>query len=226
MSSSNKVIAKESLSAYERWELPNVEVAARSRSEEMPADETPQPLTAEQIETIQREAREEAYKAGFEQGHKEGVASGQAEIRAVAERLEKLFRGLSEPLADVDEQVEQELLELALAVARQVIRRELKTDPGQIVAVVREALAALPSMARDICVFLHPDDAALVRESLSVPEGEERHWRIVEEPVLTRGGCRVETDNSRIDASLEKQLAVVVAELLGGERRDDELSGG
>lgn len=224
MGGHNKVISKESLSAYERWELPHVEGPGGPAEEEVPSEETPQPLTAEQIEAIQREARDEAYKEGFEQGRKEGLQSGQAEIRASVERLEQVFRALGEPLADVDAQVEEELLELALAVARQVVRRELKTDPGQIVAVVREALGVLPSLAREIRVFLHPDDAVLVREALSVPEGEERHWRIVEEPVLTRGGCRVESDNSYIDASLEKQLATVTATLLGGERRDDELA--
>jgi flagellar assembly protein FliH len=91
---------------------------------------------------------------------------------------------------------------------------------------VRQAISVLPASARNIKVHLHPEDAQLVREILSMENGaeEERRWSIVEDGTLTRGGCKVESDTSRIDSTVESRLATVINEVLGGERESDESS--
>jgi len=106
------------------------------------------------------------------------------------------------------------------AVAKQLVRRELKTDPGQVLAVVREAMAALPLAARNVRLHLHPEDATLVREMLTLGDNE-RGWQIVEDPVLSRGGCKISSDTSQIDASVERRLHTVIANVLGGQRETD-----
>jgi len=152
--SSSKVISGDELTttAYQRWELPNMQSphGAKARVEEV-AEATVQPLTAEQLEQIQQEA----YREGFELGKKEGRDAGQQEIKKAVANLGRVIDAFSNPLQEVDARVEQELVALALAVARQIIRRELKTDPGQVIAVVREALAALPSASRRVQIALH-----------------------------------------------------------------------
>ena len=69
----------------------------------------------------------------------------------------------------------------------------------------------------DVQLHLHPDDAALVRESLSPSEGELA-WTIVEDPLISRGGCNVTTENSRIDATNESRLQAAIAAIAGDER--------
>jgi len=214
--SSSKLITSESLTAFERWELPAVG-GARSGSEDLSVDAVRGLVSAQKLEEIRKAAARE----GFEQGRREGFQAGQHEVQNRVQRLSQVLTALAEPLREVDAQVEEELVALAVAIARQLIRRELKLDPTEIVAVVREALAVLPSHARNIQLVLHPEDAALVREKLAVGEGDERRWRIVEEPTLTRGGCKVATDHSRIDATVEKRLAAAIARVLGGEREDE-----
>ncbi len=168
--------------------------------------------TAGGLERLQKQAYEEGYAQGREEGRAETAARGA--------RLDALLGVLARPFEELDEQVEQELVRLALAIAQQLVRREIKADPGQIVAIVRDALAALPVSARGVRLHLHPEDAQLVREVLSL--GDARHpWQIVEDPVLARGGCRVVSESSRIDASLEARLAALAAAVLGGEREDD-----
>ncbi len=216
-----KLIPKESLTAFERWELPNMggtpAPEPEPEVEELDESDAPQPLTAEQIEAIQQEA----YREGFEQGRREGLESGTAEVRANALRLQHIFKSLAEPLAELDERVENELLELAVAVARQVIYRELQTDPGHIVGVIREAMKLLPTHQQEIRILLHPEDAKLLREKLPMAADGEQSWRLVEDPVLTRGGCRVVTENAQIDATVEKRLNTTVAELFGGRRQGE-----
>ena len=161
--------------------------------------------------------QEEAYKEAFEQGLTEGREAGRAEIKVQVDRLAGMFYDLAKPFEVLDAEVERELLALAMALARQIVRRELKTDPTQIIGIIRDAIAALPVAARDVRVHLHPEDAAIVRQNLA-PTESERAWAIIEDPVMARGGCQITTSTSRIDARLETRLTAIVSELMGTER--------
>jgi flagellar assembly protein FliH len=162
----------------------------------------------------------EAYKEAFAQGLDEGREAGRAEVAAQVERLQGMFYDLTKPFKELDEEVERELLTLAMALARQIVRRELKADPTHIIGIIREAMTKLPVAARDVRVHLHPEDAAVVRQNLA-PTESERAWQIVEDPVMARGGCRVTTVTSRIDARLETRLGAILSELMGTERQPD-----
>ncbi len=160
----------------------------------------------------------EAYKEAFEQGLAEGREAGRGEIRVQVEKLAGMFYDLAKPFDALDAEVERELLTLAMALARQIVRRELKTDPTQIIGIIRDAIAALPVAAREVRVHLHPEDAAVVRQNLA-PTESERAWTIVEDPVMARGGCQITTATSRIDARLETRLAAILSDLMGTERQ-------
>jgi flagellar assembly protein FliH len=171
------------------------------------------PVTAGSIADLQAEAYREAYDEGLRQG----VAAGEEKLRQEVQKLDGMLHDLARPFADLDRQVEHELLALAVALARQIVRRELKTDPSQIIGVIRDALSALPVAAREVRVRMHPEDAAVMRQRLA-PTENERAWQIVEDPVMARGGCEVVSATSRVDARIETRLAAMLAELLGSER--------
>ena len=105
-------------------------------------------------------------------------------------------------------------------MVKQLFRREIRIDPTHVIGVVREAIQLLPIASRNVQVNLHPDDAALVRESLSPAEGEPA-WTIVEDPLISHGGCRVTTENSQVDATAEARLQAVINNILGDERVHD-----
>lgn len=199
----SKIISKGDLSGYGSWQPPTM------GSDAVQANKNISVLTAKQIEQIQRQA----YEEGFAHGRAEGLAS-------VKTPLEAVLRALGEPLAELDAQALQELSLLIAAIARQLVRRELKTNPDEIIGVVRETLTALPAAARHVRVHLHPEDAALVHSALSLGDGD-RHWQIMEDPVLSRGGCCVYAEASQIDASVESRLAATITKMLGGERGND-----
>lgn len=75
-------------------------------------------------------------------------------------------------------------------------------------------------------MVLHPEDAELVRNAYSLGDHDQQ-WQIVEDPVIQRGGCRIHTDTSQIDATLDSRLNSLIAPLLAAERqRDAEEQGG
>ena len=173
-------------------------------------------LTAGRLQELQQQAYDEA----FEKGHAEGVAAGEQTIRQRAARYDELLRALSKPFDRLDESVEKQLVELAIAMVKQLFRREIKINPTHVIGVVRESVQLLPIASRNVQVHLHPDDASLVRESLAPAEGEPA-WSIVEDPLIAHGGCRITTENSQIDATAEARLQAVINNILGDERASD-----
>lgn len=239
---SNVIASSDTGSEVSLWDLPIVSegeatVVAGSAETMLP--------TAEQIEDIQAQAYKEAYdeafekaklegfeqgkeegrKQGFEEGKAEGIAKGlaegQVEISEKSTYFSGLISSLASPLEDLDNDVEEEIVTLAMMVARHLIRRELKLDPSHVISAVRQAIDILPVATKNIMVFLHPDDAALVRESLTLSADDDQRWKIVEDPMLSRGGCKIETEYSRIDASVEARINSVITQVLGGERGSD-----
>lgn len=202
----SRVIAAESLEECAAWTPPEMQGGCSA----------PPMVTAQQLESLQKQA----YQEGFASGRRDGYRIGEAHFKEKMEHLEQMMQTLHAPFAALDQQVEQEILLLVTTLVKQLVRREIKMDPGQIIAVVREALASLPAAARGVRVHLHPEDAAMVRDNLSVTGGEHS-WSIIEDPMLTRGGCKVVTENSQVDATLEARLAQLIAKLLGGERESD-----
>jgi len=181
--------------------------------EEVPLDEV-QPLTLEELESI----RQEAYNEGFATGEKEGFHSTTLKVRQEAEvalnaklqALEQLMVNLFEPIAEQDTQIEKTLVELVKHVTREVIQRELAMDSSQIEHVMREALKLLPLGVGNVRLYVNPQDFEQVK---SLRERHEESWRIVEDEALLPGGCRVETEHSRIDASVETRITQAMDQL-------------
>ena len=168
----------------------------------------------------QREhADQQAYQKGFDEGLRDGTEQGKKDVFEQFGCLESVMNSLARPLQKLDEQVVDEVVQLAMLVAGQLVRRELKTSPGEVVATVKEAIALLPVANADVQLVLHPGDAATVRESLSSTESEPV-WKIVEDPLLTRGGCRITTHTSTIDATVESRLNAAIVAVLGSERKN------
>lgn len=172
-------------------------------------------LTAGRLQALQQDAYDEAWQ----KGHADGIKAGEREIAARAARYDELLRALSRPFDQLDESVETQLIELSIAMVKQLFRREIKIEPSHIVGVVREAIQTLPIASRSVQLHLHPDDAQLVRESLT-PAEHEPAWSIVEDSLMARGGCNVSTENSQIDATVEARLQAVIKNTFHDERTE------
>ncbi|MCU0259074.1 MAG: flagellar assembly protein FliH [Solirubrobacteraceae bacterium] len=184
--------------------------------------------TAAELERLHKKAHDDGFERGraegFRYGHQEALETARAQIAERIALLDELLDALGTPFRRLDDQVEREVVSLVVAIVRQLVRREVRTDPGQIVGVVRESLAILPVASRNVRVVLNPEDAALVRQVYAVTESELT-WKIVEDPVVARGGCRVVTETSQVDATLESRLAALIAPLLAAGRSVDPAAG-
>lgn len=196
---SNAAIPKENQTAWQRWELASLGPGPARAPAGTPAKSAPKLPTAEDIERIHRDAHKQGYDAGYEEGT--------ARARMEALRLHTLVEQLDGALAEFDQKVAEALLGLALEVARQVLRQAVAVRPEAILEVVKEALLQLPH--QHAALYLHPEDASLVRSYLGDQLAHAGH-RLHEEPAMARGGVRVDAGGSHLDASVETRWRRVI----------------
>lgn len=206
-------IPKEKLTAYQRWELAafdeaeraaEKEAAAEATAEDAPeqSDEPPVILpTAADVERIHNEAHTQGYAAGY--------AEGAADGKALVAQLASVMSGLRQAVHELDQHIADQLLATAIEIAGQVLRQSLQIKPELLLPVVREAVAALHLNSGHPALLVHPEDAALVRTQMG-DHLAHNNWRIIEDPSITRGGCRVELGASEVDATLETRWKRVI----------------
>lgn len=107
------------------------------------------------------------------------------------------------------------MLDMIMHISRQVIQRELKTDSSQIKQVVREALKLLPMGSESVRVYVNPQDFEQIK---ALRERHEEQWRIIEDDDLLPGGCRFDSVNTQINASIETRIEHIAAQVLDQQR--------
>jgi flagellar assembly protein FliH len=207
--------SKEKLDAYQRWEMNSFETPELTRETQeaeteanIQADEQPQVSlpTEEDVAAIFQRAKEDGYAAGLQEGNATGFAEGrkiaEIEVKSEVARIQALLSKLDQDLHEMDQQVANSLLELAIALARKMVTQALKLNPELIIPIVQEAIRNLPNAMQHPRLFLHPEDAELVLVHLN-DQLEQDHWCVREDEQLSRGGCRIEASGSEINGSLE-----------------------
>ncbi len=190
---------EDTLTAWQRWELPAFESKQSAVRANLP--------TALELEQMQAQAHDEAAQAGYAEGQQRGYADGLQQAIEENQHLVELSKVLAQ---QVDELVVEELTGLALDVARQVIQQAIKVQPELLQAAVREALGSLPVFNQAAHVILNPQDAAMVRERMG-DQLAHSGWKILEDVRMESGSARLETANSQVDVTLATRWERVVA---------------
>ena len=192
---SSVIITKEQLTAFERWELASFDLHPDSKRRSSVAE----------LEAI----RQQAYDEGCAQGRDTGYAAGITQARTEAAQIHVLLQNLQDALNQVDEQLAQSLLDLSLEIARKMVGENLQVKPEVILKVVSDAISGLPHFNQNAHLILHSDDAELVRKQMG-EQLSHAGWKIFTDTQIRRGGCRVETLHSQVDATVEARWKRVV----------------
>ncbi|MBV7536884.1 flagellar assembly protein FliH [Duganella sp. sic0402] len=185
-----------------------VQAALEAQQEQMEMGPPPPPPieypTVEELEAIREDARQD----GYQEGHAAGHADATEEVRKAADEALKealqnvhtLADNFSNALHDADQLIANEVLELALQLAKGMLKNALQVKPELILPIVRDAIEYLPVLQQPALLVLHPDDAPTVRAGIG-EELDKGGWRVVEDASVGRGGCKVDTASNTIDAS-------------------------
>lgn len=190
-------------SSYERWDMPNIGVDGVFYIENKPA-------TAKQIEEIRKSAYEEGLEQGKTAGFEAGFAKGDQEIKAAIASLGQVLQTLQEPLQSEQCLVEKNVTELVRVLTKQVLKQEMAINPALLMDVVIQAITCLPGSKNTIKVLVNPDDYDLMSLDLQEQGIWKEDWQILSDQRISRGGCLVESAESIVDASLEKQCEELI----------------
>lgn len=197
---SSTVIPKEQLTAFERWELASFDSPSGGKIQGTALGITSLATVAE-VENIRQQAHDEGRDAGY--------SAGVQQARSEAAQIHELLQNLQGELNQLDEQVAQSLLDLSLEVARKMVGETLQVKPEVILKIVSDAISSLPHFNQNAHLILHPDDAELVRKQMG-EQLSHAGWKIFTDSQIKRGGCRVETAHSHVDATTEARWKRVV----------------
>ncbi|AMC34947.1 flagellar assembly protein FliH [Janthinobacterium sp. B9-8] len=246
--SNPRVIPREQLSAWEKWELASLheaeaeavaieqvevsdepldepeaqgaegDLSAESEDEEqLPAESADVSSadvsfpTAEEIEAIAQQAQSEGFEAGLEAGRL--VAEDEAN------RLRAVLASVEMTLQKAEAALSNEVLDLAVVIARQMVREELNHAPERLLPILREVLASLPAARSPSRVFLNPEDLTAIAGMLGGDLPSDT-WRLLADPHIEAGGCRIDTPDSAVDLSLPVRWQNILRVLGRNDRGD------
>jgi flagellar assembly protein FliH len=223
----------EQMTAYERWELPNLEdpKAASKQAQGRAVQKSVKPLTAEDIESIRAQAYQDGLQQGIDEGRLKGLELGKAEgvelgrrqgldqgrkeserlLLETKQQLESVMKELLQPIQSQQQQYEQVMLNISLAISRAVIHQELQINPSVIETALHRVVEGLPSSVSQVAIRLNPEDFAHVN---SIVKNLGVDARILADGAIMRGGCIVESSEHIIDHTIEKRFQKVVQAML------------
>ncbi|VVD30632.1 flagellar assembly protein FliH [Paraburkholderia dioscoreae] len=219
MSDSNST-AKESLSAYQCWEMASFDPAPPAP----PEPEVDDGAFEAELERLREAAHAQGiasghvagqalgYQAGYEQGHAQGFEQGQSEAREEAGRLAALAETFKAALDGAQGAISETLVALALDIAQQVVRQHVQHDPTALIAAAREVLASEPTLVGAPALIVSPADLPVV-EAYLMEELQTRGWTVRTDPAVERGGCRAQAGTGEVDAGIDTRWERVAAAL-------------
>jgi flagellar assembly protein FliH len=170
---------------------------------------------AEAIDIDARRAaiERDAFAKGFAQGEKAGAEAAGKRGEVMLRRLTETLDELTSLRAQMIHQTEHQMVQLALAVARRVVQREISLDRDLLVAMARVALDRLGDSAQ-VTVRLSAEDFDATAAARAA-QWTGTNVTVVADSRVSRGGCRIESDLGVMDAGADAQIQEIARALLG-----------
>ncbi|MGB1239234.1 MAG: FliH/SctL family protein [Pseudomonadales bacterium] len=180
-------------------------------------------MTLADIEAI----REQAYEEGFAKGKEDGYAFGESEGQARGEQmglersqaaidqqlelLRAAIDSLQKPIAQQQDMLCKQLVEMTEHVAAAVIDFEVKANPDIVLKAFNRAIELLPRQSESVLINVNPLDKEHLQSI--IPKRHAEAWEVVADDEVSRGGCSIKTGASQIEFQLDSRFRDVVDEL-------------
>jgi flagellar assembly protein FliH len=162
------------------------------------------------VQELERQAEkssQEALQKGLRQGEADGRRQALAQLDGELQRLARSAAEMAGLRHAIRREAEEELVRLALAIARRILHRELTVDPEALTGLVKAALGKI-EMRDTYRVRTHPEHVAAVTRCLA-QAGAPQKIEVLADTSLEKGSAIFETGRGLLDASVETQLAEI-----------------
>jgi flagellar assembly protein FliH len=186
------------------------QVGADAQSASQSSPSAPAAIDPEQLARLEAQFQQkvrEAHATGMREGEIAGRNRAAADLQPVIERLTRSIQEIANLRPRLRQEAEGDVVKLALAIARRVIRREVASDPDALRGLVMAALEKLQGQEFSR-VKVHPSHAATVKACLqSTTSGQP--VEVVSDPSREVGSVIFETTRGNLDASVDSQLSEI-----------------
>src|SRR5262245_58737146 len=145
----SRLIPKEQLTAVQRWDIGSFDQVKQPT-----AVDPIQLPTAAELEALHQQAHDEGYLAGLGQAQMEG------------QKLSSRASDFSQAIAGIETNLAEDILHLALDLAKQMLQEALAVKPELLLPIVREAIGALAGSRQNPVLMLNPRDVELVAQRM------------------------------------------------------------
>jgi flagellar assembly protein FliH len=160
----------------------------------------------------------EAFSQGYAQGERAGAEAAAARAEAVLQRLAQTIEELGTLRIALIRKTERQVVQLALAMAKRIVHREITLDRELLTTMARVALDRLGT-STTTTIRLHPEDFAATTGLRKADESG--HVQVVPDAAVRRGGCLIQSDFGLIDVGVDAQIQELTTILFGRDEGAD-----
>lgn len=169
-------------------------------------------MTTRKLEHSIEEIEREAYERGFEAGEKAGLAMGEEKAKILLSRIEASLEEVVSLRKRILRELQEDVIELAVTMARQIILRELHTEPETLFNMAKEALMRIERSGQ-ITIKINP---SLYNLFLRLrPELQSLHDDIVfdVDPSIPSLGTLIIGPEEEVSTDIDEQMRNLIKEL-------------
>jgi len=170
-------------------------------------------------EQIKQEAHKSAFDQGYRDGCREGMAKANEEGETIREMALDVLKQAEESRRQVLSSLEGSIIELAREIAEKLLSVQLSLAPDIVVNVAMDSLRLVADRLH-VVLYINPAELALYenkKEELIGLLPAKAELQIIADASVQPGGCRVDTDNGQVDATMETRREALLKALYGRE---------
>ncbi|MEK6795847.1 MAG: flagellar assembly protein FliH [Spirochaetota bacterium] len=158
--------------------------------------------------SVRETAQREGYQKGYDEGFNKAFDEGKVEIQRMIAKLEKILGETINKRNEIIDNSETQLIEIAILIAKRVVKMITERDKAVVVRNIQEALRKVKGRAK-VTIRVNIDDlevAARHKDEFYQMLDKIEGVTVLEDPNVDIGGCIIETDFGDIDARVSTQL--------------------
>jgi flagellar assembly protein FliH len=214
----SRFIPGEEINAVSQWNFAAVDTATLLLTAQVKARE--EEITRAEHEAIRQAGHTAGYSEGFAEGQAHAMLEAQRQINEFIEnqgkeaglRLASLIEVANQQLQEAEQLAAQGVLDIAAAMAKQVLRHEISVNPNVLLPVLREALSALFSDSKSASLRLNPLDLEVLQDTLKT-EFSSISLSLIADSEVAKGGCLLESAGTVVDGGVSSRWNKALASL-------------
>lgn len=180
--------------------------------------------TQERYENAYKEGYDRGYRDGYEIAYRDGMEKVESEAINIRNSAWEMLRNAEEQRNNTLSEVEKEVIALAIQIAEKLVVKQLDLSSETVLSIVQESLRLVADRDSFI-VVANPIEVELIRQnkdSFVQLLAEGSGLKIIGDPDIKPGGCRVETERGKVDAALESRWQALVLSIYDKTGDEDE----